>query len=186
MHTHHINRPAFEGRLVNEYVMYAGAVKRSAPPPPPPRCIRCARPMQLIRKTRRFGGLPDLYTFQCSACGELHVEEGGACPLDIGVIGAPLVPLTQVRTLFSGRCTEEFGRGSASRLIAIGAFRLDRSPICLTSRDVVYGRRSRRPPIGAETTVGVPPPANGDLVKLVAGFSNPLRRRSSYQRETRW
>jgi uncharacterized protein CbrC (UPF0167 family) len=31
--------------------------------------------MRLIRKTLRFGGLPDLYTFECEACGETHVEE---------------------------------------------------------------------------------------------------------------
>lgn len=40
-----------------------------------PRCIGCARSMRLIRKTLRFGGLPDLYTFECEACGETHVEE---------------------------------------------------------------------------------------------------------------
>ena len=27
-------------------------------PPKPPRCHICARPMQLLRKTSRFGGLP--------------------------------------------------------------------------------------------------------------------------------
>jgi hypothetical protein len=26
---------------------------------------------------REFGGLPDLYTFECEACGETHVEEDG-------------------------------------------------------------------------------------------------------------
>jgi uncharacterized protein CbrC (UPF0167 family) len=31
--------------------------------------------MRLIRKTLRFGGLPDVYTFECEACGETHVEE---------------------------------------------------------------------------------------------------------------
>jgi uncharacterized protein CbrC (UPF0167 family) len=40
-----------------------------------PQCIGCARPMRLIRKTLRFGGLPDLYTFECAACGETHIEE---------------------------------------------------------------------------------------------------------------
>jgi hypothetical protein len=40
-----------------------------------PRCVSCARPMRLIRKTSRFGGLPDLYIFECDACGEWHVEE---------------------------------------------------------------------------------------------------------------
>ena len=46
--------------------------------PKPPRCHNCARPMQLLRRTSRFGGLPDLYSFYCCACDEWHVEEGGA------------------------------------------------------------------------------------------------------------
>ena len=45
--------------------------------PKPPRCLSCARPMQLLRRTSRFGGLPDLYSFYCLACDEWHVEEGG-------------------------------------------------------------------------------------------------------------
>jgi hypothetical protein len=45
--------------------------------PKPPRCHSCARPMQLLRRTSRFGGLPDLYSFYCVACDEWHVEEGG-------------------------------------------------------------------------------------------------------------
>ena len=45
--------------------------------PTPPRCLSCARPMQLLRRTSRFGGLPDLYSFYCLACDEWHVEEGG-------------------------------------------------------------------------------------------------------------
>ena len=31
--------------------------------------------MRLVRKTLRFAGLPDLYTFECEACGETHIEE---------------------------------------------------------------------------------------------------------------
>jgi hypothetical protein len=34
--------------------------------------------MQLFRRTSRFGGLPDLYSFYCLECDEWHVEEGGA------------------------------------------------------------------------------------------------------------
>ena len=48
---------------------------KSAPKPPP--CHSCARPMQLLRRTSRFGGLPDLYSYYCLACDEWHVEEGG-------------------------------------------------------------------------------------------------------------
>ena len=52
-------------------------------PPKPPRCFACARPMQLVRRTSRFSGLPDRYAFECRACGELHIEEGDV------VIGRP-------------------------------------------------------------------------------------------------
>jgi hypothetical protein len=59
--------------------MWDKSANKSAPKPPhPPRCIRCARPMQLVRRTPRFGGLADLYTFECRACGESHIEEGDA------------------------------------------------------------------------------------------------------------
>ena len=46
--------------------------------PQPPSFHSCARPMQLLRRTSRFGGLPDLYSFYCLACDEWHVEEGGS------------------------------------------------------------------------------------------------------------
>jgi hypothetical protein len=44
--------------------------------PRPPRCLGCAQPMKLVRRTMRFGGLRDLYTFECRQCGEWHTEEG--------------------------------------------------------------------------------------------------------------
>jgi hypothetical protein len=56
--------------------MYDERANKSAPKPP--RCVVCARPMQLVRRTPRFGGLPDLYTFRCEGCGEQHIEEGEA------------------------------------------------------------------------------------------------------------
>jgi hypothetical protein len=46
--------------------------------PKPPHCHNCAKPMQLCRKTSRFGGLPDLYSFYCCVCDQWHVEEGDA------------------------------------------------------------------------------------------------------------
>jgi hypothetical protein len=46
--------------------------------PNAPRCINCTKPMQLLRRTSRFGGLPDLYSFYCVTCDEWHVEEGDA------------------------------------------------------------------------------------------------------------
>jgi hypothetical protein len=46
------------------------------PGPKRPRCHKCATPMQLLRRTSRFGGLPDLCSFYCVNCDEWHVEEG--------------------------------------------------------------------------------------------------------------
>jgi hypothetical protein len=42
------------------------------------RCTKCTRPMQLLRKTERFNGLPDLNSYYCVACDEWHVEESDA------------------------------------------------------------------------------------------------------------
>ena len=49
--------------------------------PKAPRCLNCARPMQLSRKTSRYGALPDLDFFNCVACDEWHVEERDAVKL---------------------------------------------------------------------------------------------------------
>jgi hypothetical protein len=54
--------------------VYNNYTNKSAPKPP--RCLNCARPMQLLRRTSRFGRLPDLYSFYCLDCDEWHVEEG--------------------------------------------------------------------------------------------------------------
>jgi len=56
----------------------AGKTMQSKTVLPRPRCVGCAQPMRLIRKTLRFGRLPDLYTFECQACGETHIEEAAA------------------------------------------------------------------------------------------------------------
>jgi hypothetical protein len=34
----------------------------------------CAQVTRLARITSRFGDLPDLYTFECRACGVSHIE----------------------------------------------------------------------------------------------------------------
>ena len=39
-----------------------------------PHCPACAQVMRLARITSRFGDLPDLYTFECLACGVSHIE----------------------------------------------------------------------------------------------------------------
>ena len=40
-----------------------------------PLCPSCARNMRLIRRTQRFGTLPDVCTFECRGCGVCHFEE---------------------------------------------------------------------------------------------------------------
>ena len=42
--------------------------------PVSPHCPSCAQIMRLARMTSRFGDLPDLYTFECRACGVSHIE----------------------------------------------------------------------------------------------------------------
>jgi len=42
--------------------------------PRPPHCLACAQVMRLARITSRFGDLPDLYSFECRACGVSHIE----------------------------------------------------------------------------------------------------------------
>ena len=42
--------------------------------PRTPLCPSCAQIMRIARITSRFGDLPDLYTFECRACGVSHVE----------------------------------------------------------------------------------------------------------------
>ena len=42
--------------------------------PRPPHCPSCAQIMPLARTTSRFGNLPDLYIFECRACGVSHIE----------------------------------------------------------------------------------------------------------------
>jgi hypothetical protein len=50
---------------------YASASTRKPPP-----CPSCARPMQLLRRTSRFDGLPDVYSYYCCVCDEWRIEEG--------------------------------------------------------------------------------------------------------------
>ena len=48
--------------------------ERSNNAPKPPLCSNCAQIMRLARITLRFGVLPDLYTFECRACGVSYIE----------------------------------------------------------------------------------------------------------------
>ena len=74
--------------------MHGEYTNKSAPTAP--RCPTCGTPMQLVRRTSRFRGLPDLYSFYCLACDAWHVEEGNA------VIGQRAV-VPQLRQLICER-----------------------------------------------------------------------------------
>jgi len=39
-----------------------------------PRCPGCAQLMRLVRRTKRFGVLPELFTFECRSCGVSHID----------------------------------------------------------------------------------------------------------------
>jgi hypothetical protein len=50
--------------------------------PKSPLCPSCAQNMRLAGITSRFDDLPDLYTFECRACGVSHIE---AAPLAVNL-----------------------------------------------------------------------------------------------------
>jgi hypothetical protein len=57
--------------------------------PASPHCPGCAQIMRLARITSRFGHLPDLYTFECRACGVSHIEPAlSASIMDALLLGA--------------------------------------------------------------------------------------------------
>jgi hypothetical protein len=57
--------------------------------PASPHCPACAQVMRLARITSRFGDLPDLYTFECRACGVSHIEPAlSASIMDALLLGA--------------------------------------------------------------------------------------------------
>ena len=73
-----IRQPTDGGNIAHakhDVVMPTNAPDSSGPAAP--RCPRCSQPMHLVRRTPRFGGLPDLYTFECKSCEMSHTEEGG-------------------------------------------------------------------------------------------------------------
>jgi transposase-like protein len=45
--------------------------------PAPAQCPHCAQPMRLVRRTLRYRGLPDVFTFECKACGVSRIQEDG-------------------------------------------------------------------------------------------------------------
>src|SRR6516162_11445823 len=61
--------------------------------PAPPHCSACAQAMRLARITSRFDGLPDLYVFECRACGISHIE--------------PALSESIIDALLSGACKKD-------------------------------------------------------------------------------
>ena len=72
-----IREPLNASRPEPSVVMSAERSNNSTPTLP--RCASCAQLMLLIRRTQRFGGLPDLYMFECRACGVSNTEECARC-----------------------------------------------------------------------------------------------------------
>jgi len=56
-------------------------------------CPGCAQIMRLARITSRFDDLPDLYTFECRACGISHIE--------------PALSESIIDALLSGACKKD-------------------------------------------------------------------------------
>jgi hypothetical protein len=52
--------------------------------PRTPLCPSCAQILRVARITSRFGDLPDLYTFECRACGVSHIEAAASPAFRIG------------------------------------------------------------------------------------------------------
>ena len=48
--------------------------ERSDYAPASSHCPGCGQTMRLARIASRFGDLPDLYVFECRACGVSHIE----------------------------------------------------------------------------------------------------------------
>jgi hypothetical protein len=67
--------------------------------PRAPRCLSCAQPMQLLRRTSRFGELPDLYSFYCRTCDEWHIEEDGTAANALPDSGAAATSMAEHRSM---------------------------------------------------------------------------------------
>jgi hypothetical protein len=102
--------------------------------PKPPHCPSCAQIMRLDRITSRFDDLPDLYTFECRACGVSHIEAG--CKV------ADIVPENQA----TGVQTHELERhhcrwpieGNDSETLFCGANHVEGSPYCAQHCRMAY------------------------------------------------
>jgi hypothetical protein len=102
--------------------------------PKPPHCPSCAQIMQLARVTSRFDDLPDLYTFECRACGVAHIE-AGCTVADL----VPEKPTTRVQTheLEKHHCRWPV-EGADAETFFCGANKLGDSPYCARHCRMAY------------------------------------------------
>ena len=102
--------------------------------PTPPHCPSCAQIMLLARVTSRFDDLPDLYTFECRACGVSHIEAGGPVP-DL----EPENMATRVQTheLEKHHCRWPV-KGADAETFFCGANKQGNSPYCAQHSRMAY------------------------------------------------
>jgi hypothetical protein len=99
-----------------------------------PACPSCAQIMRLARVTQRFDDLPDLYAFECRACGIAHIEAGCAVA-DL----EPKNPATRVQTheLEAHHCRWPVD-GADAETFFCGANKLGDSPYCARHYRMAY------------------------------------------------
>jgi len=102
--------------------------------PKPPHCPSCAQIMRLARVTSRFNDLPDLYTFECRACGVSHIE-AGCIVADL----EPETPATRVQTheLEKHHCRWPV-EGADAETFFCGADHVEGSPYCAQHCRMAY------------------------------------------------
>jgi len=102
--------------------------------PKPLHCPSCAQIMRLARITSRFDNLPDLYTFECRACGVSHIEAGS--------IVADLEPENQATRVQTHELEPHHCRwpvdGTDAETFFCGANKLGNSPYCARHSRMAY------------------------------------------------
>jgi GcrA cell cycle regulator len=110
--------------------------------PKPPLCPSCAQIMPLARITSRFGDLPDLYVFECRACGVSHIEAG--------CIVADLEPENQATRVQTHELAKHHCRwpveGADAEMFFCGANKLGDLPYCAQHCRMAYQPAAQRDP----------------------------------------
>jgi hypothetical protein len=93
--------------------------------------------MPLARVTSRFSDLPDLYVFECRACGVSHIE-AGCIVADL----EPETPATRVQTreLEKHHCRWPV-KGAAAEMFFCGANQVEGSSYCARHSRMAYQPR---------------------------------------------